>query len=364
MPSVHVALFRAANLRSYRELEIRPHPRLNLIVGPNAAGKTTLLEGLHLVGRAKSFRAGNLAELTGLNGNTWFAYAEVEQDGLSHRLGAGWSDDGVQLRTDGNRAKASQLARRLPMQLIDPMGHRLIDDGPGFRRSYLDWGVFHVEQSFHEHWQRYQRALRQRNQAIRLNQTDEAVGAWDGELALSATAVTEARTRHALAVAERLPAEVARLLDVDGIRLEFHPGWADEQDYRQLLEKQLPQHRRMGSTLQGPHRAELKLWVGGRRAKGRVSRGQQKLLVAALVLAQCQILIEAGRPAPVILVDDFGAELSDPFQERLASALTQYPGQVFISAFEPPPCFEGQELHLFHVEQGRCQPHDSQRDNE
>ncbi|MDZ4080325.1 DNA replication/repair protein RecF [Hydrocarboniphaga sp.] len=349
-----IARFKGENLRLYSKLELTPHERLNLIVGSNAAGKTALLEGLYILGRARSFRATDLGELAGDEGRWWHLFAELVTGdaGWSDKLGAGWSPEGQQLRLNGQRAKSSELARKLPIQLIDPVGHRLVEDGPGYRRSYLDWGVFHVEHHFFGAWQRYQRALKQRNQALRLGLSDAGVSAWDSELAESGGLVTEARKRHVQALAQNFEPLVEELLQLPQARLEFQPGWSEQRELLTVLKEQLLQHRRLGVTSQGPQRAELKLSLGSQKLRGRVSRGQQKLLVAALVLAQCQILTDAGLPPPVILVDDFGAELSAEYQSRLAAVLNRYPGQLFITAFERPNAFENGSMSMFHVEHG------------
>lgn len=343
---------RAENLRLYPSLDLQPGSGINLILGPNAAGKTTLLEGLYLLGRARSFRTSESAELVGPLATGWSLFAEVDNAGQTDRLGIGWNGAEQEQRVNGERARASMLPKTLPLQLIDPVGHRLVEEGPGYRRSYLDWGVFHVEPSFYAHWQRYQRCLRQRNQALRQNLPDAAISAWDEELSVAAEQVTASRSRHADALADHLGDWVQRLLGIEDTRIEFQRGWSGDVGYRKLLQEQLPQHRRLGSTTQGPHRAELKLWLAGQKAKGRVSRGQQKLLVAALVLAQCAILIGAGGPPPVILIDDFGAELSLGYQQRFAEALMKYPGQIFITAFELPPALAQADVTMFHVEHG------------
>lgn len=349
---MHIRRARGENLRLYQNFELKADPRLNLILGPNAAGKTTLLEGLYLLGRAKSFRSSEPAELLGQHGDSWSLFAEVQSNQQVDRLGVGWNGAEQELRLNGERARTSALPRALPLQLIDPVGHRLVEEGPGYRRSYLDWGVFHVEPSFYGAWQRYQRCLRQRNQALKQGLASAAISAWDEELSTSAEQVSGARRRHADALRGYLGEWVEVLLGISDVRTEFLQGWSGEAGYRQLLEEQLPQHRRLGATTQGPHRAELKLWLAGQRAKGRVSRGQQKLLVAALVLAQCAILIAAGGPPPVILIDDFGAELSAAYQDRFARALMNYPGQIFITAFELPTALEKLPAAMFHVEHG------------
>lgn len=350
---MQVALLRGENLRLYRTLELQAHPRLNLIVGDNAAGKTTLLEGLYVAGRGRSFRAQNLAELCGPARTGWSAFMDVRSSDNSHKVGIGWTRDGSEMRLDQQRAaRVSDVVKAVPLQLIDPMVHRLLDEGPAYRRSFVDWGVFHVEHGFLDVWRRYQRALKQRNSALRDDLDDRAVQAWNEELALTGEQLTALRLAHVTAASAGLTRWAERLLQAGAIRCEWQRGWPEGESYRETLHRNLDQHRRMSTTVQGPHRAELKITLSDSKAKGRVSRGQQKMLIAAMVLAQAELLIEHGVPPPVLLLDDFASELAPEFQSRLAQGLASYAGQKFVTAFEVPHSFTQHDAGLFHVEHG------------
>lgn len=349
-----IVLLRGDNFRLYRKFQIEPHAGLNLIVGSNASGKTTLLEALFVASRAKSFRVHSLAELCGPKGSSWSVFLESRTGRLQHsRVGIGYGLEGTDLRLDDVRnARVSDVVRTLPLQLIDPQSHRLLDDGPAYRRSFVDWGVFHVEHQFLETWRRFQRALKQRNRALRESANKKEVNAWNEELASSGERLTLLRERHTEAIAGRF-AELARsMLDLDQVSLSLSRGWAADESLQNCLERNFDQHVRMGTTVQGPQRAELKIAVGESRAKGLVSRGQQKLLISAMLLAQSEHLIESGVDAPVLLLDDFSSELAPEFQIRLAKALSSYQGQKFITSFDPPAAFEHHDAKMFHVEQG------------
>lgn len=352
-----VALLRGENFRLYQSLEIRPHAGLNLITGGNAAGKTSLLEALFVAARGRSFRAQNLTELCGPARPDWNVYLETGSPGPDHRVGWGWSKEGSELRLDDARnARISDVVRLVPVQLIDPSAHRLLDEGPTYRRSFVDWGVFHVEHRFLDLWRRYQRALKQRNSALREQLEDRAVQAWNDELVVTGEALTMMRCAHVEAASRGLSGWAQRLLETGDAVCEWQQGWTDGQSLRELLDRNLEQHRRLGSTAHGPHRAELKIRFNQSKAKGRISRGQQKLLIAAMVLAQAEVLVAAGAPDPILLLDDFASELSPEYQSRLAAALAEYGGQKFITAFEKPVAASLAEGALFHVEHGTIRP--------
>lgn len=353
-----LAQLRAENFRLFQRLSLRPHPRLNLFVGPNAAGKTSLLEIIYCLGRAKSFRGNSPAELAGTAAKHWIAAGHIANpDQPEVPLGVRWIGGQTEVRFAGAHAAAAELVRAFPVQILEPGMHRLLQDGPGYRRSFLDWGVFHVEHSFHQTWRRYQRALRQRNQALRGRGSDSEVRSWDAELVGSGLELDRLRREH---VAEITPATGALIKDLLGIKdwqLELRPGWNAEAGFEQRLRSQLARDRRMGMTVEGPHRAELLIRLDEHSVKNRISRGQQKLLIAALLLAQSALVhARTGKP-PALLVDDFPAELAPAFQAALMNALQQYPGQLFITSFDRGGPLEAlREASMFHVEQGRLTP--------
>lgn len=303
--------------------------------------------------RGRSFRAQNLSELCGRQRPGWNAFVETG----AHRVGIGWTREGIELRlNETHHARVADVVKAVPLQLIDPLTHRLLDEGPAYRRSFIDWGVFHVEHDFLGIWRRYQRALKQRNTALRDELDDRAVQAWNEELALTAVQMDAKRQSHVDATATRLSAWALRLLGTDQVRCEWQRGWPEGEDFREVLDRSLGQHRRTGSTAQGPHRAELKITLADSKVKGRVSRGQQKMLVAAMVLAQSELLVRKGISPPILLLDDFASELAPEFQSRLAAGLSSYPGQKFVTAFDIPPSFASHEAGLFHVEHGTIRP--------
>lgn len=354
-----IALLRGDNFRLYRKFQIEPHAGLNLIIGGNAAGKTTLLEALFVATRARSFRVQALGELSGRDGTRWNVFLESRSaQSKSHsRIGIGFGLEGMDLRLDDARnARVSDVVRTVPLQLIDPLSHRLLDDGPAYRRSFIDWGVFHVEHQFLEIWRKFQRALKQRNKALREQADQRAVNAWNEELAASGEALTILRERHIAAIADRFSELAGSMLDLDRVSLKLNRGWSSDEGLLACLERNYDQHIRTGTTLQGPQRAELKVTIGEFKAKGLVSRGQQKMLIAALLLAQAEHLIDSGVDPPVLLLDDFSSELAPEFQIRLAKALLSYKGQKFVTAFDCPQALKGHDARLFHVEHGTITP--------
>lgn len=338
------------NFRLFEHFALDAGPRLNLLLGANASGKTTILEAIHTLGRGASFR-GSPAEVAGRGGAHWTVHGRLDEGAA---IGVGWSGEGLSLRLDRADIALPDLIRRFPVQVLEPDSHRLLQDGPAYRRRFFDWGVFHVEHRFHAAWRRYQRALRQRNRALKSGQGRAEIEAWNPELVAAGELVHELRLAHLEPLRARLGIEIEALLgEGGGWALDLAAGWTAGSTLAEALATHAEQDRRQGQTLVGPHRAELRLRFGGRSARRQVSRGQQKLLVAALLLAQAGRVAEHTGTAPVLLVDDFPAELGAPFQAALLDRLRRYSGQSFLTAIEATPALRaGPEMAVFHVEHG------------
>jgi DNA replication and repair protein RecF len=299
--------------------------------------------------------------------HAWQVAAQLagRTDAPADSLKLTWRDRQIQIELGQDELALAELVRHLPLQILDPGMHRMLEEGPGIRRRFLDWGVFHVEHRFMPVWRRSRRALRQRNALLREGGGVAQLAPWDHELAESAEQLSALRRAHALEVENRSQRLLAELLPGEHWQLRYHQGWDAERGYLEVLQQSLERDQRHGLTMSGPQRAELSFYTSrgsdepgpARLARGRISRGQQKLLVAAFILAQCWIVAERGGRPPVLLLDDFSAELSQEFQRRLLQALLAYPGQKFITALEIPATWgEGPDCGMFHVEHGALRP--------
>ncbi len=213
---------------------------INLIYGANGAGKTSLLEAVFLLGRGRSFR-NRLNErlirhgqsVSRVVGKTHpapqsIADGSLTATGATHTLGLeirreGSESGGTIARLDGAAARSmAELALAFPVQALDPDAHKLIEESAARRRRWLDWAVFHVEHSFAGAWSRYQRALQQRNAALRSGSRE--VGAWEPEMAREGESLTASRERVMVAL-QPYWAEISTELVGLELTLGFQAGW-------------------------------------------------------------------------------------------------------------------------------------------
>jgi DNA replication and repair protein RecF len=249
----------------------------------------------------------------------FIVFGEVEAAQRRVPLGIEGSSAGVRAKVAGEKAATlAELALQLPVQIIDPEVHRLIEEGPSRRRRFLDWGVFHVEHEFVGYWQRYHHVLRQRNAALKSRQVVQ-ISAWDAELIRYGELVTAARQRYVQALAAQCAPIGVRLLGQD-LTLSYRTGWAKDQSFAESVSQSFKSDQEIGITQVGPHRAELGIRLEGLAVKDRISRGQQKLLAAALLIAQLNLFPDGAPVSPTLLLDDPAAELDD---ERLATLILE-----------------------------------------
>jgi len=342
------------NLRNLIDVVLQPTQGLNYIFGPNGSGKTSLLEAIHCLGRGKSFRTHKTNHLINDASSSFTVVGRVQQKSRLLTVGMQRYAGNSQIRLDGhNVARASELTDILPIAVLDPGLHRLMEEGPDLRRRFLDWGVFHVEHTFNGIWNNYRRSLAQRNAALRSGWTQQAIAHWDHELSVAAGQLDQARRTYLnnlLVFVREFLADFPAMADID---IRYQQGWREAVDYQSYLSAQYESDKDRGFTQFGPHRADLRIRIGGVDARDYLSRGQQKVLVANLILAQCR-QITSQCIAAVVLVDDLPAELDVDTRARLLQVLRNTEAQIFLTATDPTLFDMRQEFDgVFHVEHGQ-----------
>lgn len=342
------------SFRCFQALTFEPDPHVNVIEGSNASGKTSLLEAIFFLGRGNSFRASRAQAVIREGERLARVFASSRDDGIGHRIGVEISPSGVELRLDGqSRCTRAELAAAMPVQVLDPSVHALVQGPPEGRRRFFDWAVFHVEQGFLEAWQRYRRALQQRNAALRTGMR-EAVEPWDQAVAESGECVDAARRafiERFLPVLERN----AESLVGHAVRCAYSQGWPAGQGLLTALGGALERDLQLGNTSVGPHRADVRLLLRDKRARDRVSRGQEKLLVAALMCAQVELVSAALGRDVTLLVDEPAADLDAIHLARLMTALQACRAQLFVTSLGPSP-LPVDNARTFHVEPAGLAP--------
>lgn len=352
---MHLSTLRAQGLRLFQDLELKLSPGINVFIGDNGAGKTSILEAADVLSRGKSFRAAHLSEVIQHDQESLIISAEVlDANEQAIQLGIAKNAAETRLRLNQqNVSKWSELTQYLPLLAIHPESYQLITGGPNERRKFLDWGLFHVEHQFKKVWSDYVRGLKQRNFCLRMQRQQEAKQ-WHQILHHNGTQIGELRRTYFTQI-EPIVHKIAGKLGLnDAIVFKYRRGWNEECELLELLDNELKNQELPTSTQHGPHRAEIAIsWQEGKFAKSS-SRGQQKILAIALKLAQATHLFEQYRKSSIYLIDELPAELDHARCERVLKLLADLKNQVLITSVsqEPVAGLTDQEIKWFHVERG------------
>ena len=354
-----LSLFRIVSVRNILVAELELHPKLNLIHGENGSGKTSILEAAHLLSSGRSFRTSKTATLINHNAAELSIYAE---DSAARRIGlAKPRRQSPQLKLDmESQQNWDAVARLLPVQVLDASSFLLLEGGPKSRRRFLDWGVFHVEHSFLNYWRVTRKCIANRNQLLKAQRLDEKqLKAWDMELCQAAAAVDLARKRYFrnfLPAFNEIYKSLAEENAIEELSLEYNRGWDSEIELVEVLQSARPQDLKYGATQNGPHRADIVVKVGQSLAIDVLSRGQQKVLVSALKIAQGSLYAEAIQDRCIYLVDDLPAELDQENRAKILENLLALDSQLFVTCVElnsVKNCLQNlPEMTTFHVERG------------
>ena len=341
------------NFRCIRSAHLELDPQATGIVGENGSGKTSLLEAIYFLAHGRSFRTNQREKLLPPKADYLRVVGRVQTARGELVAGIEYGKHGTRANLAGHGVSGiAEIAEILPVQVIDPGVHRLIEEGSARRRRLLDWGVFHVKHDFLDVWRRYQRALQQRNAVLRGGGDEQLLGAWEQELSSAGSRVDALRSEYS---AELLPyfVDVAdRLLGAQGARFTYRRGWAAEQELATQLVEARPRDQRLRTTTVGAHRADLSFSFEGAPARDRVSRGQQKLLAAAFILAQLAYQSAQGAPPACLMLDDPAAELDVDNLGKLLAAVSRIPAQLVITSVQASG-LEGVKIgRKFHVKQG------------
>jgi DNA replication and repair protein RecF len=344
---------RITAFRCIEAAELALHPRRNYIYGANGAGKSSVLEAIFLLGRGRSFRTRSTATLVRHGQEALTVYGDIDDGARMRRLGATFSGRHLDRRLDGERATGSAVAETLPVHAIGPDSHDLVQGGPIGRRRLIDWGVFHVERAYLETWRRYRRSLSQRNTALKNGGTGaRQLGVWTTALTEAGEEIDRLRTDYVGRLAASAAEHARALLGAD-IAVDYRRGWPPGVALADALAASEARDRLSGHTEVGPHRADVTLHVDGHEVRNVASRGQQKLVVAALILAQETVLAGARGARGVLLVDDPAAELDSGAVDRLLDRLAQVQSQLIFTGLTPRELPARLSSALFHVERGR-----------
>ena len=299
------------NFRNFLQANLNFDNHCNIFYGPNGAGKTTILEAIYYLVLGRSFRSHLIRRIIS-HGAKEFVLHGIIQNNL-HQISIGTTRSllyGKQLKISGKTEDSNlDIIKLLPIQLLNYDSYLLLNGGSIIRRQLIDWGLFHVKPSFLVLWKRVASLLKQRNAAIKERARPDYIRIWDKELTISGTELHKLRSEYVATLIPIVNDILQKLLADFTINISYYPGWDFDKTLMAALTESLKCDLNLGYTTIGPQRADLFIKIGDGLARDYLSRGQQKVAVYALQIAQGILLHNHSRKSCIYLIDDLLAEL-------------------------------------------------------
>ncbi|MET0088916.1 MAG: DNA replication/repair protein RecF [Candidatus Thiodiazotropha sp.] len=355
---MRISKLKIKNLRNIKNADMIPGKGINIFQGSNGAGKTTVLESIYLLARARAIKSTQHKNLINHTERELTVFSELlSNSGHTTRLGIRKDKSNTLVKKNGEAVpRLTDLARIVPIANITPNIQRLMEEGPVHRRKLLNWGLFHVEQRFGAVISTYNQVLKQRNALLGTRSKDLSV--WTQYLSQSGEEVNELQTSYL----DKWKSEVNELLklipQLEGLELTLVKGWRQGMSLQESLDHNLRTDHERHFTSVGPHRMDIKITFHGQEIRDQFSRGQKKIVSVLFILAQASLLDKISNEPPILLIDDLHAELDHEIYTTLFSHISNTQYQTFLTRLSPDNLESGVFPHIsmFHVEQGNVTP--------
>jgi DNA replication and repair protein RecF len=324
--------------RNYREAYFEFSPALNLVCGPNAQGKTSLLEAIHYLMLGRSFRPGLQQDLIHTGCNSFYLEAIFCKHDVDQKLR--FYVEGKERKILYNSTALSNISNLLGILqgvVMTPDDVNLVKGSPSVRRQFLDIQLAQVDPLYVHYLTRYVKAMRHRNQLLKQKKI-ASIESWEHEMAQAAAYIVQQRRRNLQTLQLHCQAFYSYLTgEKESLTLEYISNASACQNEAEIKSFHLHQFHKnrsremlVGYTLAGPHKDDIWIGIGGRDARYFASEGQQRSCVAALHMGEWQCLKHIAEDVPLFMIDDVSMSLDEKRCSRLLDQLTSL-GQVFLT---------------------------------
>ncbi len=348
------------NLRNLSLVDIELNPHLNVFYGANGSGKTSVLEAISILSLGRSFRSRKFKTLINKDQQAYTVFGVIQDPQGEFPVGVqrGRQAPALIKKNGSICASAAELAESLPVRVMNGHSFGLLEGAPQVRREFLDWLVFHVEPEFFGVWKSYEKCLKQRNSLLRRDKIDPLqLSLWDRELAPLAQRLDDFRAATQARLNPVFNELISGFKGLDMVSIKYSRGWDAAVEFDELLTNTRSRDSELGYTRQGPHRADLRISCDKALALDVLSRGQQKIVVSALMIAQGIVFSQVTNRTCVFLIDDLPAELDENFRQTLAGWLNDMNCQVCVTGVDRHTLLDSWEPYspektVFHVKHG------------
>lgn len=348
---MHLLELSLSNFRNYESLHLEPDAGLNLITGENAQGKTNLLEAIYLLATGRALRASKDDELIRWGAEEAAIQAHIHREqSLDVHVEITLSRNQPRMvKVDGQTYRAATALGQFNVVLFSAMDLEVVRGQPADRRRYLDVEISMLSPAYARALAGYRRALEQRNRLLKsiregggaiTPSTIDLLEAWDEQLVRYGSSVIVARERFVCALRPLARAAHTELSEGrEQLDIHYAPAIEEAQGereqvaerFRLQLQKMRDEELRRGTTLVGPQRDDLLLFVDGKEVRTYASQGQQRTVMLSLKRAEFELTLQERQEPPIVLLDDVMSDLDDLRRAQLLR-MTLRGAQAFITA--------------------------------
>jgi len=338
---VRIDNYSAANLRSLNFISFVPGPKINLIVGQNNAGKTSILEGINVCSTLKSFKPVTTDSLINNQKKELKIALNVSKSAETHSISLKKHlKASIFVQVDEKRIPASKLSLAFPVIALSFGTENIINLGSEARRGLLDWGLFHVEPTYLSLFKDYTKCLKQRNILLRDKSSDN-LDYWTNKLCAFGDAINIKRKEYFLRLLDQyahlinkfsLDKEIDIYDDIKNTQISYYQGWVNTLSMNDAIMASIEKDRALKYTTAGPHKADIVININNEPLKQTGSMSSQVIISLLMMLAQCQVFHMEHGYRPILLIDDLFFGIDDKNLRLVINLLRELSAQCFLTA--------------------------------
>ena len=337
---MYINQFTATTLRSLDFITLNPNKHINIILGKNNAGKTTVLEGIFYASSLKSFKSVPSASLVATNSDNLkilINYSKIsENTAISIEKSL---KSPIIKKINGERVSTKQLLEALPVLALNFGSSNIITGSSEDRRLLLDWGSFHVEHTYLDLYKDYNKSVKQRNSLLKKNELTN-IDYWTdvvSELGSKINTIRKAYFNELNCVFDSIKDEMQNLLpniyaDIKQSKISYNQGWPDDLSLKESLKNSLNKDMVLKHTTSGHHRADIFFSAGPGDLKNISSMSTQIISSLLVIMSQARVFHVKHKHSPIILIDDLFFGIDDKNLQLVINLLKSSKAQCFITA--------------------------------
>ena len=364
---LHVKNIRLINFRNYYSLNIDLNKKTNIFIGKNAQGKTNLLEAVYICATGRSFRTNRDKEIINFNKNEAYVGAQMN---------IGKQEKFIEIKLEREKAKRirvnktelknyKELYSGLNVVIFSPEDLKLVKEGPGERRNFLDMEISQIRPVYNFNINRYNKILFQRNNLLRSSKFQTNISSlleiFDLQLAKIGTDIILERDKYVQELSkissithnkitlsrENLELKYLSNIEILDNKIEM------EKNYLNKLKKYIDKDIEAASTQLGPHRDDILMTINDKELKTYGSQGQQRTVVLSIKLSEVELIKKQRGIYPVLLLDDVFSELDEERRKYLIKSFQDMQTLITVTDAIDLKEMETIEKSIFYIEEGK-----------